>query len=199
MVKQAKKIADRFTSVADYLDSFTQPLVEETRASLCSGLEVAGKAPSCEISRLVPLKLKSKQAKSRFCYNILTRGNKSLKNPRGDYEPQSGDLVLLTNSTLKGMHSLNIPEIQFVIASVLKLNGGSFYKFRLVSAKEINPELRPNGPNRVYATYLINMTTNIRIWRALNPNPKTANLSLIEKVLQYDPAVSTYFLNSLHP
>ncbi|KAJ8442442.1 hypothetical protein Cgig2_018719 [Carnegiea gigantea] len=183
-VKQVKKIPDNFSSVDDYLGSFNQPLIEETRASLCSGLEVVGEAPACEIWRLFPFKLKSKPPQNRFGYNILTRGITSFKNPGGDYEPECGDLVLLTNARVKGMHDLNITADQFVIASVLKQNDN----IRLVTAEEISHELRPKGANRIYATYLINMTTNMRIWWALNHTPKTANFSLIKKVLQYDSA-----------
>jgi len=188
-VKQVKKIPDMFSSVDDYLGSFNQPLIEETRASLCSGLEVAGEAPACEISQLVPFKPKSKRPQNRLGYDILTRGITTFKNPGGDYEPKSADLVLLTNTRVKVVHDLNTAGDQFVIASVLKLND----EVRLLTAKEISPKLRPEGANRIYAIYLINLTTNMRIWRALSPKPKTTNLSLMKKVLQYDSAVSTYF------
>ncbi|CAJ2652928.1 unnamed protein product [Trifolium pratense] len=43
---------------------------------------------------------------------------------------------------------------------------------------------RRNNAQKLYAVYLVNMTTNVRIWKALNSEMEGSNMNIIKKVLQ---------------
>jgi senataxin len=45
-------------------------------------------------------------------------------------------------------------------------------------------DLRRNKAQKLYAVYLINMTTNVRIWKAFNSEMEGSNMNKIQKVLQ---------------
>ena len=49
---QVKKIPKTFASLKDYMQSFMMPLVEETRADLCSALEGIKHAPAADVVRM---------------------------------------------------------------------------------------------------------------------------------------------------
>lgn len=167
--------------------------MEETRASLCSGMESVGLAPACEISELDFSK--DHRPPKELYYNILTRRITGFKNPGGHYEPEVGDLIVLTkNIKPRKIDDLSRPGQQFVVALVATLEEGSDMT-RILASKEIDSELRPSPFTRVrvFATYLMNMTTNMRIWKGLHPDPLGTNMKLILKVLRPDSDVSISF------
>ncbi|KAL5070543.1 hypothetical protein RYX36_021430, partial [Vicia faba] len=45
-------------------------------------------------------------------------------------------------------------------------------------------DFRYNDKQKMYAVYLMNMTTNVRIWKALNSQSYGDHLGLIKKVLR---------------
>lgn len=185
-----KRIPEVFLSSDEYTQSFKAPLMEETRASLCSGMESVGQAPACEISQLEFSK--DHRPPKELYYNILTRRITGFKNPGGHYEPEVGDLIVLTkNIKPRKIDDLNRPGEHFVIALVATLEEGSDIT-RILASKEVESELRPSPLRRVrvFATYLMNMTTNMRIWKGLHPDPQGTNMKLIRKVLRPDSEVS---------
>jgi len=182
-----------FLSSAEYTSSFKAPLIEETRASLCSGLESVGQAPACEISQLEFSK-DYKPPKDLY-YNILTRRITGFKNPGGHYEPEAGDLIVLTrNFKPRKIDDLHGPGQQYVIALVATLEEGSDMT-RILASKVLDFELqpRPFARVRVFATYLMNITTNMRIWKGLHPDPLGTTMNLIVNVLRPDSDVSISF------
>ncbi|KAK9732490.1 hypothetical protein RND81_04G003600 [Saponaria officinalis] len=59
----------------------------------------------------------------------------------------------------------------------------------IVPSEELSgSELHRNDEKRMFATFVMNMTTNLRIWKALHPNPRFSNTGLIENLLQYEPS-----------
>lgn len=181
---KVKRIPQLFLSSDEYTKSFEAPLMEETRASLCSGMESVGLAPACEISELDFSK--DHRPPKELYYNILTRRITGFKNPGGHYEPEVGDLIVLTKNTKpRKIDDLSRPGQQFVVALVASLEEGSDMT-RILASKEIDSELRPSPFTRVrvFATYLMNMTTNMRIWKGLHPDPLGTNMKLILKVLR---------------
>jgi hypothetical protein len=46
-----------------------------------------------------------------------------------------------------------------------------------------------NKKETLFAVYLMNMTTNVRIWKALNPAPEGGNTNIIKTVLQANSPV----------
>ena len=63
----------------------------------------------------------------------------------------------------------------------------------ILASKPILVEEEENKKREtIYAICLINMTTNIRIWRALNSQLEGKNLDIIGKVLQANSAVRIF-------
>lgn len=182
-----KKIPDTFSSTAHYLSSFHHPLIEEIRAEFSSGLESVAQSPACEI----PKARISKNFKSpnSLYYEIQTKEIRDTENKGGHYELQSGDLIALTKVRPQSIEDLiRPPDNLFLFAFVATSNKDEPW-IKILSSKEFEPQLRSKTNERCFATFLMNMTTNLRIWRALNPDPKTTSMSFIQKVLHYDSTV----------
>lgn len=184
---KVKQIPDKYSSVADYMNSFKNPLIEETRADYSCGLESVGQAPSCEISRVTTSKFY--KPPKNLSYDIFTKPITDLENHGGHYEPESGDLLVLTKVRPTKLEDVIIkPGEPFMVAKV-EVSNDEQPMIQILLSQEFDPELWGNKRERIFATYLMNLTTNLRIWRALSVDPKGANMGLILKVLKYDAAV----------
>jgi hypothetical protein len=53
----------------------------------------------------------------------------------------------------------------------------------------LTQDMNEQGKETLLAVYLMNITTNVRIWSALNPDPDGRNTSIIKTVLQGRSAV----------
>uniref|UniRef100_A0A803LZS6 Uncharacterized protein n=1 Tax=Chenopodium quinoa TaxID=63459 RepID=A0A803LZS6_CHEQI len=187
---KVKKIPDIFVSSTHYLSSFKMPLIEETRADYCSGLESVAQSPVCEISHIW-LSKHYKPSKKRFIYDILTKPitDDENYNNRYYYEPQSGDIFAVTNRRPRSIEDLIRFDKSVHIAFVSRTEEDSPV-IEILSSENIDRQrLNEKNNERLFVTYLMNVTTNMRIWAALHPDPKSANLGLIQKVLQYNSAV----------
>ncbi|KAL5102078.1 hypothetical protein RYX36_006405 [Vicia faba] len=184
---KVNKIPETFDSPTAYKKAFIPLLLEETHADLSSSLSGVARAPFCEI---LELKRVSKlfMLPKPLIYNI------EFEKGVGKYEPEYGDLILFTNIRPKCVDDLklNTPKSPYHIAFVLGPKSEppkSKYveKVQVISSKCINTDfesnMRDNETQKLYAVYLMNMTTNVRIWKALNS--KTHG-SIIENVLQPD-------------
>ncbi|XP_058748085.1 probable helicase MAGATAMA 3 [Vicia villosa] len=185
------KIPQTFNSATDYKNSFIPLLFEETRADLSSSLSGVSRAPFCEIknvqeSKQLELPKAQKQLiqfRHILMLNMTTEFNR-VENG-GKYEPGSGDLIAITHIRPKSLNDLNIPKSPYHIAYV---SGGKFQssdKISVMSSKHMTVSVfRKNNKQKMYAVFLMNMTTNVRIWRALNSQSRGDHLNIIEKVLQ---------------
>ena len=104
------------------------------------------------------------------------------------YEPEAGDLIAFTNIRPKSMDDLN-KLIKYHIAYVQAPRDKRTKMIPIRSSKcmeDIKPFMRSkdNKEQRLYAVYLTNMTTNVRIWKALNSDMENANMNIIGKVLR---------------
>lgn len=180
-----KKIPETFDSPTDYKKFFIPLLLEETHSDLSSSLSGVGRAPFCEILKL---KRDSKlfELPKPLIYNI------EYEKDVGKYEPEYGDLILFTDIRPKSVDDLklNTPKSPYHIAFVLGPKLESDEEILVISSKCINTDFesdtRDNETQKLYAIYLVNMTTNVRIWKALNSE---THGSIIEKILQPDPNV----------
>jgi senataxin len=100
----------------------------------------------------------------------------------GRYEPEARDLIAITNVRPKCIADLETTNRSYLVAFVLTVKEDQF--LRILSSKPILFE-EDNNKRRetLYAIPLINMTTNIRIWRALNSELEGGNLNIIQNVL----------------
>lgn len=148
-------------------------------ADLSSGLKTLSHSLCCEI-RLVKRCKDYKLPKDLF-YKLVLKANER-KNDTKAYEPECGDLIAITSVIPKCIGDL---ERSYVIAMVQGVKDDLILS--VLSSKPIlfEENMDKNGKKEtLFAVYLINMTTNIRIWQALTSDPKERNMKLIEKVLQ---------------
>nr|XP_023922880.1 uncharacterized protein LOC112034293 [Quercus suber] len=180
---QVRQIPHTFSSTNEYMNSFTYPLIEETHADLLSSMSTLHLAPSCEI-------LSFKQTKDfkppkEFFYLVTLKSVSGLQK-NGGYEPMVGDIIALTNVRPK-YNDLDRRNRPFLVAFVQKVKDDNI--LTILASKPILAEEQENKKREtLYAICLINMTTNIRIWRALNFELESKNLDIIGKVLQPNSA-----------
>ncbi|RLN09516.1 hypothetical protein C2845_PM11G29970 [Panicum miliaceum] len=169
--KKVKKIPKTFTSLKDYMQSFMVPLIEETRADLCSALEGIKHAPATEVVRME--QRSTDQAIFSVVLKVPDPGS-----PRRDevYDPRDADVLVLTDRKPRHVSDLGRTGKSYVIGSVLKSGGGDGTVVRL--------SRRPEQGLLLFAVFLINMTTYNRIQNALDVHAAACrNTSIIEKML----------------
>lgn len=181
---QVTKIPETFSTIKNYMNAFVPSLLEETHADLLSSIMSLSGAPTCEILTVETSK-DHKPPKDLF-YQIMYRGA---------YEPVAGDIIALTNVRPKCIDDLNRARNSYLIAYVLGSKQESSDMLPILTSKLINGGRQLVGKNiksksdTLFAVYLMNMTTNIRIWKALN-SELGANTNLFKNVLQ--PANSSH-------
>ena len=169
------------------MDSFKLPLIEETRAEFCSGLESVGHAPACEISS-ISFSKKYKPPKKLY-YGISTKIIHDVNNHAAHYEPETGDIFAITNSRPRSIDDLIKPDKPLHFGYVSEYDEDEL-KFEILLSQKIDREILSKKDVRLFVTFLMNITTNMRIWRALNPDPHSRRLGPIHKMLQHDSSVS---------
>jgi hypothetical protein len=192
---QVHKIPETFKSATDYKNSFIPLLFEETRADLSSSLSgVSQLAALCEIKNVEHskhLKLhKSQNQFIQFHHTIwLESTTESDRDENGEnYEPASGDLIAITYIRPKSLNDLNTLNSPYHIAYVNGVKNIFSGRITVLSSKcmkmDVESVSMKNNTQKMYAVYIMNMTTNVRIWKALNSKSKGDHLNIIEKVLQ---------------
>ncbi|KAM3702045.1 hypothetical protein ACJW31_05G220700 [Castanea mollissima] len=182
---QVRQIPQKFSSTTEYMNSFTYPLIEETHADLLSSMSTLHLAPSCEISSFK--RTKDFNPPKDFFYLVTLKSVSGLEK-NGGYEPMVGDIIALTNVRPK-YKDLDRPNRPFLVAFVQRVKDDNI--LTILASKPILAEERENKKREtLYATCLINMTTNVRIWRALNSQLEGKNLDIIGKVLQPNSAAA---------
>ena len=117
--------------------------------------------------------MKCKPPKDLF-YHVTLESVKKFEHHGVIYEPEVRDIIAITG--IRRNRS-------YLVAFVLSVRYERF--LTILSSK---PILFEHGKNKkrqnLYAVPLINMSTNIRIWRALNSKLEGGNLNIIQNVLQ---------------
>lgn len=181
---QVTKIPETFSTLKSYMNAFVPSLLEETHADLLSSIMSLSGAPTCEILKVEICK-EHKPPKDLF-YQIMYRGA---------YEPEAGDLIALTHLRPKCIDDLKRDRNSYRIAYVLGAKQKSSDMLPILTSKPINGGGQLVGKyiksksDTLFAVYLMNMTTNIRVWKALN-SELGANTNLFRNVLQ--PANSSH-------
>ncbi|KAL7192744.1 hypothetical protein ACSBR2_024545 [Camellia fascicularis] len=204
-------IPKTFSSTKDYMKSFIYPLIEETHADLLSSIEMVARAPTREILTVETTKGFPKILR----YNIiLERMEDTANNYEGMYEPAVGDLIALTELKPKCIDDLHRPNSPYLVALVTKTNDDSdCFWIQQEENKDDSDELvikvlssnlimfaadeleDQNKKRKLFAVYLTNMITNIRIWTALNSE---GNMNIIKRVLQTDSTIGTDCIHCLY-
>ncbi|KAH9606725.1 hypothetical protein KSS87_003789 [Heliosperma pusillum] len=181
------QIPDTFSTTAEYLKSFKLPLIEETRADFCSGLESIAVSPASEIQTIGIAK--EHKPPQELHYEVTMKPVTDLYNPGGHYDPQSGDVFALSNVKPRNVGDLVRPG-QNIIFAFVELASEDEPSILITPSEELDLSklLRKEKNTRLFATFVMNLTTSTRIWKALHPSPKSPNLGLIENLLQHDPS-----------
>ncbi|XP_062110913.1 uncharacterized protein LOC133822556 isoform X2 [Humulus lupulus] len=173
---KVKKIPQTFSSKTEYLNSFTAPLMEETHADLLSSVKSVSHSLCCEI-RSVTRTDGYKPPKDLF-YKLVLKSSEN-KNDHMTYEPQHGDLIAITSVKPRSIADL---ERSYVVASVQHVKDDLV--LTVLSSKPLENHMDRKKNPSLFAVYLINMITNIRIWQALTSDPKDRNMKIVENVLR---------------
>lgn len=196
-----RQIPKTFPSEAHYLNSFVSPLIEETRTELQSSIKMVSEAPAWEIINIDYSKGYNPPNDLLYKIEINTTFDKN-----GDiFEPEPGQLIALTDRRPTCIHDLSKPGSSFIIASIRRVrkyeNTEDVYEIQILTSKPIQLEeyLQLQKDDRyicVFAVYLGNLTTHIRIWNALNSDPDGPNMHIVRQLLQPNSAVrtTTYYL-----
>ncbi|XP_009349620.2 NFX1-type zinc finger-containing protein 1 homolog [Pyrus x bretschneideri] len=175
---QVTKIPETFSTTTSYITSFIPSLVEETHADLLSSMTNLSKAPTCEI--LTVTASGNRGPPKDLFYDVTCVGT---------YVPEVGDLIALTNIKPKRVDDLNRSRNSYLIAYVHQIRDNNL---SLLSSKDIDTRGYMNAAGKretMFAVHLMNMTTNIRVWKALNSDD-AANTNLIKTLLQVQPSSS---------
>ncbi|CAK8538106.1 unnamed protein product [Lathyrus sativus] len=184
---KVQKIPETFNSAMDYKRSFIPLLFEETHSDLSSSLHGVSQAPFCEIKNIQESKPKSQKQFTHVNLILLLKNTTEFDRVEnvGNYEPGSGDLIAITHIKPKSLNDLNTLKSPYHIAYVKWGGNESSDKISVMSSKCTNEfDFRKNKTQKMYAVYLMNMTTNVRIWKALSSQSKGDHLNIIQKVLQ---------------
>ncbi|TKY64709.1 ATP-dependent helicase [Spatholobus suberectus] len=170
---QVKKIPETFSSTSIYMRSFILPLVEETHADLLSSIRTVSKAP---ISQIISVKKTKKHQIPRDLFYQITvlekQGGRA-------YTPAVGDLIAVTNVRPKCINDLNSLCIIAFVHRACNLS------ITVLSSKLITAQgMDDQNKEILFAVYLTNLTTNMRIWRSLNSELEGGNMKIIDRVLQ---------------
>lgn len=174
--------------------AFVLPLIEETHADLSSSIDTVSNASTYSIMSIEAEKeeIEHDEPCRKTKYTIEVEA-KEIDNDVSR-EPEMGDLIAITDVRPKCVEDLNRPTVPYCIALIEKVTSKKDYnKIQILSSKPVlleqsNQITRAN--NTLFAVFVMNILTNIRIWTALNLVPEGRNLKVIEKVLQPGYTVS---------
>ncbi|XP_020234153.1 helicase sen1 [Cajanus cajan] len=185
--RKVKKIPQTFLSTKDYMNSFIPALIEETHSDLSTSLISVSQAPFCEIMTLE--RSRDFELPNDLFYQISLKSTSFDVNGVRNYEPEVGDLIAFTSIRPRSMDDLKKTKRHFHIAYVTGPRD-IFDEIPLLSSmildNDVGFDSKSNKKQKLYAVYLSNMTTNIRIWRALNLQLEGAYISIFKKLLKAD-------------
>ncbi|CAM6084426.1 unnamed protein product [Calypogeia fissa] len=215
---KVKEIPLSFNSLEAYFKLFQYPLVEDTRASVQKSLETvefASHRPAllCSIHELqIPeqqqfdkLQLKKFLLATDQDYVNSMAG----KRATAPWKHKKWDLVLLATSLPSSFDDLMRPEECFTLALLTSRAQSrlkevpSFLKVTAFCPKEVTGKLAKamtGGVAKWYVVILGSLSTGLRIWDALNPDPKllaaTQKLRIVRETIYCDHDDSW---SDLHP
>ncbi|KDP35695.1 hypothetical protein JCGZ_10467 [Jatropha curcas] len=170
-------------STTHYLKTFITPLLEETRAELSSGMQGLSRAPASEISSIKTSK--GFTLPKDLFYEISLKRERT-KNNGVLYEPVVGDLIALADVRPKCADDLSRFKQSYLIAYIHGVKGDFSDGLSVILSKPVvfEQDIQKDKKETFFAVFLINLTTNIRIWRALNSELEGKNMNIIQEVLQ---------------
>ncbi|KAF3321067.1 TPR and ankyrin repeat-containing protein 1 [Carex littledalei] len=184
---QVQKIPDEFQSINEYLESYTLPLIEETREEFYSGLETISEAPCAKIQDIA---LRNTKFGLVCDMDIPADGFAGETGSTDKYEPKNGDVFILSslkpesiNDLLRYGVSYNLAIVKKVVEVELEVELEKVMTMHFTMS--VSPTMTSDDEIQrcTFALYLASTVTNSRIWRALHNNEVDRNFTLLKKVL----------------
>lgn len=173
------------------MNSFIPALIEETHSELYSGLISVSQAPFCEISTIEPSR-DFNPPMGLFYKSKLKSTTEDVQAVR-KYVPEVGDIFAFTTIRPRSVDDLNMPENYYHIAYVERKKDEYTDEISILSSNDMELDAKTdfssNKAQKLYAVFLMNMTTNVRIWKALHHELEAANMNLVWEVVQADAKV----------
>ncbi|XP_058203034.1 uncharacterized protein LOC131317504 [Rhododendron vialii] len=182
---KVKPIPEIFSSTNDYMDSFINPLIEETHKGLFSSIQTVHRAPTREIWSV------DMSRPPRYLYYNISFNR---RRDAASYEPKFGDLIALTDVRPKCMEDLHRPGCPYLIGFVHTAGESGSEKMDIRASKFIVPgeygyRLKYRKRRSLFVVYLTSMVTNLRMWMALRSELEERNMNVISRVLQPDSTI----------
>lgn len=189
-----KTIPQTFSSLEQYLSSFTYLLIEEARFDLFSSLEVLSQAPYIEIQSIEEIKSQDQL----YLINLGIQGNSDGKKA---YTPMVADIFAISELRPRHVSDLTKDERSYTIALVVKSGSGegplSSDKIIIKASCKVSIYTKQKKQGKsLFAVYLLSMNTYNRIWKSLDVETARNN-NIINVVWAYNSMVCTKIL-SLH-
>ncbi|KAK9063834.1 hypothetical protein SSX86_017706 [Deinandra increscens subsp. villosa] len=179
-IHQVEDIPLTFRSEAHYFGSFVYPLLEETRAELASAMKIMYRAPYAEI-----FSLNKAKGDGEMLYDVTVGNwrNKTSEHGKDPYRTLPGDLLILADGIPKSVSGLQRVGRIWAFSLVNKIsddNGGMSTGFKVKASQQIEFQ------EGMFVVFLMNITTNKRIWRSLHMQ---GNMNIIKEILYTDSMV----------
>ncbi|XP_061360518.1 uncharacterized protein LOC133304491 isoform X2 [Gastrolobium bilobum] len=190
---KVKQIPRTFLSGSHYLNSFILPLIEETRTDLCSSIKMVSEAPACEITDIDFSE--DYNPPNDLLYKLEMKTSIDSDKKGDNYEPETGQLIALTEIRPKCINDLNKPGNPYFIAlikRVRKKEKNDIYEVQILASKPVKFEVYLQKDDTYiygFAVYLCNITTTMHIWNALNSDPDGPGIHIVKQLLQPDSSV----------
>ncbi|XP_061353992.1 uncharacterized protein LOC133298681 [Gastrolobium bilobum] len=176
---QVQKIELSFQSIDHYLGSYKYPLLEETRAQLCSNMDMIYQAPFAEVIGLEEAKPFGKKL---YNFKIDSWKNR-FTHPGEPYKILPGDVLVLADYKPETARDMQRFGRTWSFVSVVKTtedendDNMSVY-FKVKTSKDIDTsKLRKES---LFLVFLTNISPNRRIWSGLH---MSGNLKLVKQIL----------------
>lgn len=181
------EIPQSFESVKHYFGSYVLPLLEETRAQLQSSMEIISRAPYAEVVNFSECK-----PHGSLLYDVKVDHWRNRSSDRGKepYNTLPGDIVVLANAKPETASDLQRAGRTWAFAMVTNITedeneaASTTTYFKVQASKDF--EVIDGLQNSLFVIFLINATTNKRIWNALHLQ---GNLNIIKEFLSADSVV----------
>ncbi|KAI6690181.1 hypothetical protein NL676_027009 [Syzygium grande] len=176
---KVESIPESFQSVAQYLASYIFPLLEETRAGLCSSMQNVSRLPFAKVTGFV------KGEKNAYHVEVDYWRNMSTNRGKEPYKTSPGDVLMLTNAEPHTIPSLERFAGRWAFASVGEMvedgDGDARTSIKFKVKAFFNNEMNDvRACKSMYAVFLMNAVTNDRIWNVLH---RVSNLKIVKEVL----------------
>ncbi|KAF8025760.1 hypothetical protein BT93_F2559 [Corymbia citriodora subsp. variegata] len=160
-------IPESFQSVEQYLASYIFPLLEETRASLCSTMQNVSRRPFAEVTGF------AEDKKNAYHVQVDHWRNRSTDHGKEPYKTLPGDVLMLTNAEPDTIPSLERFKGRWAFASVAEIvedaDGDAQTSTRFKVKAFLDNEVKDDPTwQKMYAVFVTNIVTNNRMWNVLH-------------------------------